>query len=378
MSSTKSASSSAELLLGANNWTLFSRNFESLVREQKGSLAQFMVAGELPDSHPFNPSCVYMSTDPSAKTIGNPADVWTSLSGVNFSRIKVLSDRDISECRKYELDFKDNCIQVAGKIVNALRPELREKMGLLPDWDKWVVSGRVDHMWKKLKDTCLHDTTSVVKPSMFSFHINKVLKNLMSITQGTRTLAAYTAEMQREVDRLINAGFPILQNGTTPGNQLGIAIICFSFLQGLNIETYKEDLLTAEREATLDPTKIAWAETLALASKWQGARERTENSLRNNGNPVSSTANVNSTNVNPNNESKKKKKQKNKDKKQKDNAESNTATASNIKTCRVCGYDCGHCTGDCTLLSGAAKTKALESEANTKKFLDAKHAKKKN
>lgn len=361
MAQSKSSSSGTELLLSANNWITFSRYFILLVQEQKGSMVRFMTHGELPISHPFNQNCIYLSTDAAARTMGSPTDVWTSLDGQTFKRVKVATDRDASECRKIEIDFNQSCIQVASKLMSAMKVEIRDRMSLLPEWEDWVSTGRVDHMWKKLKDTFLSDSTSVVKPAIFSFHMGKCWKQFMSITQGTQTLAAYTTTMQRELDRMVNAGLPFNASGGIPGNQYVIAQACFTYLMGLNYDTFKDDLLDADKRSSLDPDKITWAETLALATKWQGARERTENSLRNNGNPVTSVV-ANVTSVAPTD-----KPGLFRQKKKGQEARQNVKT-SVMKTCRICGYNCGHTTAECSLVSGTVKERLLSTEAKNNKY----------
>ena len=128
-----------------------------------------------------------------------------------------------------------------------------------------------------------------------------------------------------------------------------------------------------KKKGLMDPTKITWGETQKMVTDWSSARERHAAALVNNGNPTSNVS------INAASDSKKKHKNKKKNSNGSNNNNNNNNNSNNtaaaakdsdnsVLTCRVCGYNAGHKTADCTQVNGNVKQLLLATEKSNENY----------
>ena len=366
---------SSELVLTLTNWPTFRNAFLMKIQEENGLVAVFMLSGLLPSNHPFNVSCLYVSTAANAVQVGNPLDVWKDRNGKDTNaRVKVNNSEEARACLLAESQFTNECVKVAGKLYNCMVQAVRDHVQLIPDWITWSLTGRVDIMFDRLDKVYLTESTAVSAPRAYSLRINLLMKAYLANVQGEKLLATYTTEQNQIIEKMVNAGLPIKEKFVE-------VMLSVAFVHNLN-QTFKEDIARAEDKDAFNPNTLTWVATQKMVSEWYANRAQLDAILLNNGTPVSNTTaastNVSDKKKNKNNK-KKNKSQANNNSNNNNNANNNNAANTNqeVLSCRLCGYKCGHKTADCTKCSGAVKETLLKTEQDYTAHAKASKGKKK-
>ena len=376
MHSSSSSSSNKIPRLTSTTWGSFKTEFKTHVQRQKGSVAIFMVTGVYPSSHSLCATCIYMvdPKDKGAIQVGSATETFTDINGKVLKHCHVGSQENLREVLKFTVKFAEDCIIIAAELVSACDKAVIELLELIPEWNNWVITGRIDMMWARLEKTFLTDSTVITTQVSMSLHMCRLMKEYMFNLQGSKPLATFIKEQQTTIDSMVNAG---LTKATYE------QLFGFTFIQNLNPD-FTDSIRRAELDKKLDPDTMSFAVAQKWAREWQSERNSLDSALLNHGNPTSSTNNnitANLTTVGTSN--KKGKTHKNK------NTRNNHSSTSDNKDkppkkphCRLCGYDKGHTTEQCeaikTMSVGEIKQLLIRTESEAAKFSKERRASKNN
>ena len=342
--------------LTLTNWATANPKVVLYMQVKYGPIANFMLTGDLPIDHPFNPNCIYKCTADTAVDVGDPAATFKHRDGAVLRPCKVASTQVATKVLEIMVDYGHLMLKSSADFATMCSPELLSVLELIEEWSTYLTTGRIDHIHRSTDRRFLTESTVIVGQHSFSLRMGMFMKAYVHNVQGTKKLSEYVNEQKTIINSMVNAGLPRADYEKLLG---------FIFILNLNSD-FSDSIKHYELEKKLDPATMTFTAALSLANTWESERTTLEAVLTNNGNPTSSTNSItaNATKVGkggkPN--SQKKTNQSNPPKSAKPN-------------CRRCGYNKGHDTAGCPNCSGELKQDLIRVEAENQKELKALRAK---
>lgn len=403
------SSSSAIPMLGKGNVTQWRLSTKNYLQTMCPTVTEFTMTGELPTAMPYGDKADCVVNLPLLKrsingagqnedkaipmtiTMG-PAD-FVLLDGTKLAR-QMVAQAQAKSTQSFENGFTSNGIQACGIMMMHIPNGIRNILMMNPLFEKWVNSGRSDHVMNEACTKLTMDASDGTGDAVQSnFQTQHQIQNLLNMKQGSQSYANYLDARQIVMDSLMNLRY----DHAAWDNPLAL-----SFLLSLNGD-FQEYIkkFEVDGEAKKD---LTLAKAQEIARTWNAHRERMQQIRPDQGpsGPGSTTARKTEVMklVNAALAAERKKKSPSKGEKgpagnppgegkssaakarakraaeKAGDVTANATTDGKKETCLLHGYDKGHSTDECLELkaSPAVKKALLQAAADRKAFYAAKRA----